>query len=310
MLKNGDRFWIRSCPHFVVILACCVLLRHDFVGSQLPNSPQLRTPAPPALDLITSYVTVTANKGVAPRLFAKDFHLMEDGVEQKIEYFAVQDQPASIGLLWGAGTGFDSEAPDPTVRDCPRDFMKNMPVGSEYFVLSGDKVTTSYTTNLSLIPNNYAWSNASSDTVFIGLDVLKEAASSRKILFVVSKPDGGSGGHLQNEYLERVAINQGYQIHVVVFISDGREANLPGQIFLSEMSDLTGGSFTLSNVSNVLCANLAKELRVQYMLGYRPTNRAKDGKWRRLSVKVDSTDAATKLKARIRRGYYAAKDRR
>jgi hypothetical protein len=72
--------------------------------------------------------------------------------------------------------------------------MKNMPVGSEYFVLSGDKVTTSYTTNLSLIPNNYAWSNVSSDTVFIGLDVLKEAASSRKILFVVSKPDGGSGG--------------------------------------------------------------------------------------------------------------------
>jgi hypothetical protein len=46
------------------------------------------------------------------------------------------------------------------------------------------------------------------------------------------------------------------------------------------------------------------------MLGYKPTNSAKDGKWRRLSVKVDSPDAATKLKARIRRGYYAAKDRR
>ena len=235
---------------------------------------------------------------------------MEDGMEQKIEYFAVHDQPVSAGIVWGGGTGFDAVTPDPDVRACPKDFMKNMPLGSEYFVLSGDKVTTSYTTNINLIPNNFAWSGASSDTVFVGLDILKEAASFRKILLVIAKPDEGSGGQLQKEYLERVAINHGYQIHVVVFASDPREADLPGQIFLSELSDLSGGSFTLSNVSNVLCTNLARELRVQYLLGYRPTNKAKDGKWRRLTVRVDSPEVGQKLKTRIRRGYYAAKERR
>jgi Ca-activated chloride channel family protein len=259
------------------------------------------------LDLITTYVTVTASKGSAPRLFAKDFHLMEDGVEQNIEYFALHDQPVSVGIVWGGGTGFDAVAPDPDIRACPKEFMKNLPTGSEYFVLSGDKVTTSYTTNLSLIPNNFAWSRASSDTVFVGLDVLKEAASSRKILLVIARPDEGAGGQLQDDYLERVAIRQGYQIHVVVFISDPRDVNHPGQIFLSELSELTGGSFTLSNVSNVLCSNLAKEIRLQYLLGYRPSNTAKDGKWRKLSVRLDSPDAAQKLKAHVRRGYYAEK---
>jgi Ca-activated chloride channel homolog len=274
-------------------------------AGQLPVRPL----PPPPPDLVVSYVSVTASKGAAPLLSANDFEILEDNKPQKIEYFAVQDRPASVGIVWGAGTGFDAVAPDPDVRECPRVFMKNMPMGSEYFLLSGDKVTTSYTTNTALIPPNFAWSGASSDTVFIGLDILKEAANSRRLLFVVTNANGGGGGQLQQEFLERAAINLGYQIHVVVFIGDPREADLPGQIFLAELSELSGGSFTLSNVSNVLCGNLAKELRLQYMIGYQSSNSSRDGKWRKLSVKVKSPPDGPKLKARIKRGYYALKDR-
>ena len=295
-------------PHLVVALLCCVLMAHDARSSQVSPLSQRQLP-PPALDLITAYVTVTASKGLPPRLLASDFHLMEDGVEQRIEYFAVHDQPASVGIVWGGGTAFDPEPPDPDMVACPREFMKSLPLGSEYFVLSGDKVTTSYTTDLNLIPKQFAWSGASSDTVFVGLDVLKEAASFRKILFVIAKPDSGSGGQLQTEYLERVAIRQGYQVHVVVFVTDARVLDAPGQIFLSELAELSGGSFTLTNVSDLICGTIAKEIRLQYLLGYRPTNGAKDGKWRKLSVKVDGSSGGQKLKAKIRRGYYAMKDR-
>lgn len=309
MSGNGDRIH-RIGSQFLIVFFCSLLLLNGSASSQIPSLPQTRAlPSPPALDLITSYVTVNSGKGTAPRLLSKDFHVTEDGVEQRIDYFAVHDHPATVGIVWGGGTGFDAVSPDPDVRACPKEFMKNMPVGSEYFLLAGDKVTIPFTTNLNLIPFNFAWSGSSSDSVFIGLDVLKEAANSRRMLLVIATPDGGSGGQLQTEYLERVAIRQGYQVHVVVFISDPREADLPGQIFLSELSELSGGSFTLSNVSNVLCANLAKELRTQYMLGYRPSNNAKDGKWRKLSVKVDPSEAGQKLKARIRRGYYAGRAR-
>jgi hypothetical protein len=49
---------------------------------------------------------------------------------------------------------------------------------------------------------------------------------------------------------------------------------------------------------------------VQYLIGYRSTNNAKDGKWRTLKVSVESPENGPKLKARVKRGYYAAKEAR
>jgi Ca-activated chloride channel family protein len=97
-------------------------------------------------------------------------------------------------------------------------------------------------------------------------------------------------------------------VHVVSFWDgDARSLNHEGSLFLNEMVELTGGSYYLGPVSRVICPNLAKELKVQYLIGYHPTNDAKDGKWRKLSVKVDSPADGPKLSARIKRGYYAAK---
>ena len=99
-------------------------------------------------------------------------------------------------------------------------------------------------------------------------------------------------------------------VHVMVFDPGGSQVNHEGQIFLSELSDLTGGSFTLTVPSSVICAQLAQELRVQYLIGYHPTNADKDGKWRKLGVKLNPELGGAKLKARIKRGYYAAKESR
>jgi len=288
----------------------CLLFTALSLGQFNPRFQLPPRPPPPDLDLIINYITVTAAKNAAvPRLSSRDFHLFEDDAEQKIDYFAVQDQPATVGIVWGGGTGFDDPAPDPDVRECPRSFMKNMVEGSEYFLLAGGTVTTSFTTNPELIPRNFAFSGSSSDSVFTGLDVLKEAANSRKILFVITKPSGGGGGQLQPEFVERASIRQGYQVHVVAFFANPDDVvDHEGQIFLEELSQLTGGSYSMTPVSNVFCANLAKELRVQYMIGYHPTNAAKDGKWRKLGIKVDSPQEGLKLNARIKRGYYAVKD--
>jgi Ca-activated chloride channel family protein len=271
--------------------------------------PTRTVPPPTDPDLVYTYVTVTSSRGAPPRLTAGSLRIAEDGVEQAIRYFALQDQPVSVGVVWGGGTGFDNPAPDPDVRECPRAFMRDAVPGSEYFLLSGDIVTTPYTTDQSRLPRNYAWSGSSSDSIFIGMDVLKESAFPRKILLVVARPQGGAGGQLQNIYVERAAIRAaatGTQVHVLSFMADERELNPEGSIFLSELADLTGGSCYLGPVSNVLCGQLARELRVQYLVGYRPANAAKDGKWRRLGVRVDG-DAGGNLKARTRRGYYAAR---
>ena len=304
MLRKGGLYIL-----LLVVLTLSLLA--SGTAGQLPARRPLIAAPPPDFDLILSYVTVTASKGVAPRLSAKDLQLFEDNKEQKIDYFAVQDQPATVGILWGGGTAFDDPPPDFDMRECPKTFMKNMVPGSEYFVLSGDAVTTSYTTNIELIPPAFRLSGANTDTVYIGLDVLKEGANSRKLLLVITTPQGGGGGQLQNTYVESAAIRQGYQTHIMSFSGPTTEPqNNEGQIFLNEIAELTGGSFFFGVPSRVACVNLAKELQVQYLVGYHPTNSAKDGKWRRLSVKVNSAEDGPKLKARIRRGYYAAKEPR
>jgi len=301
----------RNTPRFRIALIICLWLASLEAG-QIPSPvrPPFQIGPPPAdLDLVLAYVTVTASKNEsAPRLASGDFRIEEDGTPQKIDYFAVQDRPLSVGILWGGGTGFEDPAPDPDIRECPRTFMKNTPMGSEYFLLTADTVLKSYTTNQSLLPLNYALSGASSDHVFIGLDVLKESANPRKVLLVIAKPGGGGGGQLQSDYVERAAIKLGTtQVYVVSFITDAAQMKHEASIFYNELVDLTGGSYYLGPVSNVECANLAKSLRVQYLIGYHPTNKAKDGKWRKLSAKIESS-GGSKLKARIKRGYYAAKD--
>ena len=68
------------------------------------------------------------------------------------------------------------------------------------------------------------------------------------------------------------------------------------------------GGFTVRN-SNDLAAGLkriADETRVYYLIGYNPTNAARDGAFRKIEVKVRGRRG---LEVRARKGYYAPSDR-
>ncbi|MGI8495833.1 MAG: hypothetical protein ACR2L1_11065, partial [Pyrinomonadaceae bacterium] len=49
--------------------------------------------------------------------------------------------------------------------------------------------------------------------------------------------------------------------------------------------------------------NIVEELGIQYTLGYQPTNSDKDGKWRKIELKVSGAD----VEIRTRKGYQAPK---
>jgi Ca-activated chloride channel homolog len=46
-------------------------------------------------------------------------------------------------------------------------------------------------------------------------------------------------------------------------------------------------------------------LRNQYVLAYTPSNEQKNGKYRKVEVKLNAPDGLSSLKARWRTGYYA-----
>jgi Ca-activated chloride channel family protein len=77
---------------------------------------------------------------------------------------------------------------------------------------------------------------------------------------------------------------------------------------IADLSEMTGArAFFPTSVNELreICAQIALELKNQYVIGYRSTNRVDDGRWRKLQVKVDQKEGLPRLTVRSRTGYYA-----
>ncbi len=85
-------------------------------------------------------------------------------------------------------------------------------------------------------------------------------------------------------------------------------AELSGPHLLSQISQQTGGRAFAAPNDNVLPAIARKigiELRNQYVLAYTPSDQERDGKYRKVEVKLKEPQGLSSLKARWRSGYYA-----
>jgi von Willebrand factor type A domain len=85
------------------------------------------------------------------------------------------------------------------------------------------------------------------------------------------------------------------------------QAYFTADSYLRELADRSGGQVQRADTLAMLpkaFAAIAAELRTQYLLGYYPTNRAKDGKYRKIQVKSTRKDVAV----RARPGYSAVGD--
>ena len=81
-----------------------------------------------------------------------------------------------------------------------------------------------------------------------------------------------------------------------------------GPQLLSDITELTGGrAFTIDNPNDLadVATKIGVELRNQYVLGYRPSKVVRDGKWRKIKVKLLPPKGLPPLKVYARTGYYA-----
>ena len=77
---------------------------------------------------------------------------------------------------------------------------------------------------------------------------------------------------------------------------------------LGEITELTGGrAFTIDNPNDLadVATKIGVELRNQYVLGYRPAKVVRDGKWRKIKVKLLPPKGLPPLRVYARTGYYA-----
>src|ERR1039458_623544 len=84
-----------------------------------------------------------------------------------------------------------------------------------------------------------------------------------------------------------------------------------GPALLSELTEEAGGRcYEIDNSRDLpaVAEKIGRELRHQYVLGYVPQNRHRDGRYRHIQVKIVRAPGQPRLSAYWRRGYYAPAD--
>lgn len=283
-----------------------------------PQEPTATLRVETTLVLIPVTVTDSLNRFVLG-LQKSDFHLFEDGVEQKIMHFSGEDTPLSVGLVFDESGSMDYKIK--TSQAAVNEFLKTMNSDDEAFlVVFSDmaKLLVPFTSDPSRIQTALtvtqpAGLTAMLDGVNAALQEMKNAKNSRKAIVIIS--DGGDNNSKytpkQIEDLVRKADVQIYAMGVFEpsFSLPGMTPEvLSGPQLLSEISTQTGGrafSATLMDDLPSVAARIAVELRNQYVLGYYPQNQIHDGKYRKVEVTVAQPSGVSDVKPHWRQGYYA-----
>lgn len=262
-------------------------------------------------------VTDHANRFVLG-LEKQHFKIYEDGVEQKISQFSGEDVPLSIGILVDTSASMGSRFS--TSRQAVAEFLKTMNPADEAFLIEfNDQATLAvpFTRNMADIDARLAavkpdGTTALLDAVNLGVETMKSAHNARKALLLVS--DGGeNSSHYKADDVKDAIKRADVQVYAMgVFdplsrLGIGLEP-VSGPAFLANLCEQTGGRlYAAGNYAALpnVARRIGIELRNQYVLAYSPINRARNGEYRKLEVKVNPPAGMPEVKARWRLGYYA-----
>ena len=284
-------------------------------GESGPRSANIRVEA--NLVLIPVTVTDPLNRFVTG-LEKEHFRIFEDKVEQTITHFASEDAALSVGFVFDVSGSMGAKLRKS--REAVAQFLKTANPEDEFFLVQFSdrpELVIPFTHEGEEIQNRLTFTQSKGrtallDAIYLALHEMKRARNPRKALLVISDGGDNSSRYTRSEIkkLVREADAQIYAIGIFEPIySRGRTAEeLAGPSLLSEIAEQTGGRhYPVENVNELpdIAAKIGIELRNQYVLGYSPTNRQKDGKYRRVQVKLIQPKGLPPLRAFWRLGYYA-----
>jgi Ca-activated chloride channel homolog len=271
-----------------------------------------------SVDLVLVPVTVIdALNHPQATLPRQDFKIYDGDQEQQIRYFSAEDSPISIGLLLDVSKSMQDKID--TEREAIDQFFKNANPEDDYFAITFNtrprvlsdvtQSTNGIETELGLVEPSGA--TALLDAVYLGVSKLRNAKYSRRALIIISDGGDNSSRYKMREIKSLVAESDVMLYAVGIFGSSPFKSfeEVMGKRWLSTMTDVTGGrTATIKSLAQLPeeCALISRELRTQYMLGYKPAERAVDGKWHKIKVVVADSGSATPLHSYYRKGYYAS----
>jgi Ca-activated chloride channel family protein len=291
-----------------------------------PNAPQsgesgqAQTLLRESTSLVNLTVTVTDKQNrFMPGLGREHFEVFEDKVKQNIDFFANADTPLSIGIIFDVSESMWDKLN--RARAALGAFIQTSHHDDDYFLVTFNhrpSLTAEYgngeTVMSKLTGVTARGQTALFDAIWLGLAEAPRGRHAKRALLIISDGEDNSSRHTYNELvpLLREANVQIYCIGITDQFSLYSIIEEPfdtiGRWILSDITKLTGGKAFFprkpSELEDVI-TRIALELRSQYSIGYSPTNQERNGKWRKVKVRLKPPSGMPSLSVRFKEGYYA-----
>ncbi|HEY1528358.1 MAG TPA: VWA domain-containing protein [Candidatus Angelobacter sp.] len=285
------------------------------------------------VNLVNVLLTVKDKHGaLIPNLTKDHFDLLDEGKPQTIKYFSAQnDVPITLGLLIDSSYSMNRTLPEEKV--VAGGFLQKVLTNKDLaFVISFDvsvDLLQDLTSDMHLLRTGMEKARINTNTVgmspmggpgpvptaggqnkgtllfdavYLASDEILSKQVGRKAMVILTDGDDVGSKLKLKDSIE--AAQRADAVAYVLLITDPMQRSNYGD--MSKLAEETGGRIISVRGPDKLdkaFAEIAAELRSQYLLGFSPTNPLNDGKFRRLEVK--SKDG---YKIQARKGYYPPND--
>ena len=271
------------------------------------------------VDMAMVNVTVTdPYNRLVTGLDPDNFRVFEDNVEQEIVTFSSEDVPISIGVIFDFSGSMSNKIGK--AREAALQFFKTANPQDEFFLVSFNEraeLTSAFTNSVEDLPSRLMLTapkgrTALLDAIYLGLSEMRGAHNAKRALLILS--DGGDNHSRYNENdIKRLVREADTQLYAIgIFDPLGSRNRTPeelkGPSLLSEITEMTGGRvFAVERLEDLpdIATKIGMELRNQYVLGYRPSNKAHDARWRKIKIKLRAPRGLPPLTVYAKTGYYA-----
>jgi Ca-activated chloride channel family protein len=290
-------------------------VKKDTPGQPIKPGERLRVD----VDLALINVTVTdPYYRLVTGLEPDNFRVFEDNVEQEVVKFSSEDVPISIGVIFDT-SGSMSNKIDKS-RQAAIQFFKTANPQDEFFMVSFNEraeLLSAFTNSIEDLQTRMMYMTTKGrtallDAVYLGLSQMRGAQHGKRALLIIS--DGGDNHSRYNESnIKRLVKEADTQLYAIgIFDPIGSRSRTPeelnGPSLLSDITEMTGGRvFAVENLNELpdIATKIGMELRNQYVLGYRPSNKAHDSRWRKIKITLRPPRGLPPLNVFAKTGYYA-----
>jgi len=319
----------------LAILPALPLLLASLASAQQPASSGSTPPQPPpapagtvfrsSANLVPLNITVTdGSKQFVKGLTKADFAVFEDGVEQAVQFFEATETPLDLILLIDTSSSMSDKMD--VVHEAAVGFLKTMKSSDRGAIVAfadGVDIIQPLTSDRTALEEGVRKTRARGATslnnaLYISLKQFGRGAQQadvrRQAIAVLSDGEDTSSLVSFEDVLE-LARKSGVSIYPIVLQSKYAASRIATQGQRRYFSESEYSMRTLAQETGAqaffpmqifelkgVYGSIAEELSSQYSLAYSPANTRTDGRFRRITVRVDKHP---ELKLRTRTGYTA-----